>query len=169
MQLTEGRLDKMIKESKLKHIMNVARIMAYLSPRLNLDPKEMFVLGYLHDVGYEWIKKTESSEGHGYNASVILENDNYKYSPEVRFHGKTNCLNMSVESRLLNWTDMHVNSKGEIVTFDERLLDIKKRYGETSHQYINSEAIVLGLKKLDFLSDVDLNDVKDYINNFNEN
>ena len=44
----------MIDENRIKHILSVARLMKENAEKLGLDPEEMFTLGYLHDIGYEF-------------------------------------------------------------------------------------------------------------------
>lgn len=43
---------------------------------------------------------------------------------------------------------MTTDKEGNSVTFDERLEDIKSRYGENSIQYLNSEKLISELKQV---------------------
>lgn len=43
---------------------------------------------------------------------------------------------------ILNQADMQIDKSGNEVTYDERLEDIKQRYGINSIQYINSKKII---------------------------
>ena len=136
----------MIDEDRLKHIMAVARIMKEVAPTVGLDPEEMFTLGLLHDIGYEF----GSSEEHHTVGARMLEKQNYKYAKEVLYHGKPDVGYTSLALDLLNYADMHTNKKGEYVEFEDRLEDIKNRRGENSPHYQNSKKIIDGLKGREF-------------------
>lgn len=43
---------------------------------------------------------------------------------------------------LLNWADMHTDGKGNRVSFDERLDDIRKRYGSGSDEYLKAKSVI---------------------------
>ena len=64
----------MIDDNKLKHIMTVARIMKEKAEVMGLDPQEMFTLGIVHDIGFEF----GSSEEHHELGYKILEKQGYK-------------------------------------------------------------------------------------------
>lgn len=133
----------MITEDRTKHIFSVARLMKENATKLGLDPEEMFTLGLLHDIGYEF----GESEEHHIKGFEILEKQKYKYSREVLHHGKPDVDFSSPALDLLNFADMHINKKGEYVCFEDRLLDIKERRGENSPHYQNSKKIIEGLKQ----------------------
>jgi len=133
----------MIDEDRLKHILAVARLMKDNAEKLDLDKEEMFILGMLHDIGYEF----GGSEMHHQVGAQILEKQNYKYYKEVLYHGKPNVNYSSPALDLLNFADMHINKKGEYVSFEDRLEDIKSRRGEDSPHYKNSKIIIDKLKE----------------------
>ena len=136
----------MIDENRIKHTLAVAKLMKDNATKYGLDEEEMFTLGMLHDIGYEFI----DGEKHAEIGGEILKKQNYKYYKEVLFHGVVNCEYKSKELDLLNFADMHINLKGNFVSFNERLEDIKTRRGENSPQYINSKLIILELKHKNF-------------------
>ena len=139
----------MITEDRLHHIISVARLMKEYCEKHNFDSEyceEMFTLGFLHDIGYEFGDNLTHSEIGGRN----LENQNYKYFNEIKYHGVPNCEYFSKELDLLNYADMHIDGKGNFVTFEERLLDILARCGEDSVAYINSKIIIKKLKEKEF-------------------
>ena len=76
-----------------------------------------------------------------------LEKQNYKYAKEVLYHGKPNCDYSSKALDLLNYADMHIDKKGNYVSFEQRLEDIKNRRGAYSQAFINSKQIIEELKK----------------------
>lgn len=46
---------------------------------------------------------------------------------------------------LLNFADMHINKKGEYVSFADRLQDIANRRGKDSPHYKNCKVVIDGL------------------------
>lgn len=135
-----------IDENRIKHIFSVARLMKDNAEKFGLSQEEMFTLGLLHDIGYEFGK----SEEHHTIGGEVLEKQNYKYYKEVLYHGKPNCGYNSTALDLLNFADMSVNRLGEVVGFEKRLEDIKTRRGENSPHYQNSKAIIDDLKQKGF-------------------
>ena len=65
----------MIDENRLKHIYAVAKLMEENAEKHGLDKQEMFMLGFLHDIGYEF----GGSEEHHVVGAAMLEKENYKY------------------------------------------------------------------------------------------
>ncbi len=102
------------------------------------EKEEMFTLGLLHDIGYEF----GDSEEHHIVGFQILEKQNYMYSKEVLYHGKPDCEYKSTALDLLNFADMHIDKKGNYISFEKRLEDIKSRRGEHSMAYINSKKVI---------------------------
>ena len=116
---------------------------------LNLNEDDMFLLGYLHDVGYF----KDETLNHGQVGEIILTRNGYKYAKEILYHGNPNPDYSSVELDLLNYCDMHIDGTGRLVSFEERLLDIKTRHGEDSLAYQNSKAVAEKLKQKHFLGE----------------
>lgn len=142
----------MISSDRVNHIMAVARLMKDKAEQVGLDKEEMFTLGLLHDVGYEF----GESEEHHIKGFEMLEKQNYKYAKEVKYHGIPTKEYSSAALDLLNYADMHINKKGEYVSFADRLEDIKLRRGENSRAYINCTIIIEGLKQRKFLETTSL-------------
>ena len=131
----------MISDDKIKHIIGVARLMKKYSEEKGFDNNyclEMFTLGLLHDIGYEFSEHSE----HNSLGGQLLKSQSYKYFKEVLYHGIPKPEYASKELDILNFADMHIDSKGNFVSFTERLDDIKNRYGETSNAYKNSQIVV---------------------------
>ncbi len=135
-----------IDENRIKHIKAVARVMKEKAKDVGLDEKEMFTLGLLHDIGYEFAE----SETHHTVGAEILKSQNYKYFREVLHHGKPDCGYSSSALDLLNFADMSVDKAGNVVGFEKRLEDIKSRRGENSIQYQNCLKVVKNLKEKGF-------------------
>ena len=130
---------------RLKHSYAVANKMVELGKEKNLldeQLQELFLLGYLHDIGYQF----GTNENHNMIGGNLLRNSNYKYWKEVYYHGIPNSEYKSLYLDILNTADMMIDKCGNDVGFDKRLEDIKKRYGEDSIQYINCFKIINELK-----------------------
>lgn len=126
----------MISESRWKHILGVARrckeLACKFKPNDNKYAEDMFLLGLLHDFGYEFI---ESNESHAFIGGEILKRSGYRYWQEVSLHGNDKVENMSDELFILNCADMTTGPNGQDLTMDERLEDIGKRFGFDSNPY----------------------------------
>ena len=118
----------MINENRLHHILSVARLMKENASKLGLNEEEMFTLGLMHDIGYEFNEGID----HNQTGGNMLKAQNYKYYNEVFYHGVINPPYKSLELDLLNFCDMRVDGKGNVVSFEDRLEDIKTRRGENS-------------------------------------
>ena len=126
---------------RLKHSYAVANKMFELGKEKNLSDEqlqELFLLGYLHDIGYQF----GTNENHNMIGGNLLRNSNYKYWKEVYYHGIPNSEYKSLYLDILNTADMMIDKYGNDVGFDKRLDDIKNRYGEDSIKYINFFKII---------------------------
>lgn len=137
-----------INENKMNHILAVARLMYQMAIDDGKDEKyaeQMFLLGYLHDIGYEFC--TTSTE-HPTIGANILKESNYEYANQVLYHGKPNKKDISdtYAMDLLDKADLLIDHTGKYVGAKSRLEDIKSRYGENSSQYINAETMITRLK-----------------------
>lgn len=137
-----------INDNKMNHILAVARLMYQMAIDDGKDEeyaKEMFLLGYVHDIGYEFCTK---STDHPNIGSDILQKSNYKYSNQVLYHGKPNKNDIEDQYAmdLLDKADLLIDHTGKYVGAKIRLEDIKSRYGENSHQYLNALTMVKKLK-----------------------
>ena len=125
------------------HSLSVAKLMAKFSHLINRHPEDMFLLGYIHDIGYAI--GGENSNHNLYGGKLLMQN-NYPYSKEILNHGIITDYN-SDELTLLNICDMSVNSKGEIVTFENRKKDIAERYGINSKEIQKFDALRTKIEK----------------------
>lgn len=122
-------------ENRLKHSIAVARKMVEIARSKNLsdeDIKNCFIIGYNHDVGYEFAK---SGINHNIIGGEILKNSNFKYWREIYYHGEINVDYKSLYLDILNQADMQIDKYGNDVGYDKRLEDIKNRYGKDSDVY----------------------------------
>lgn len=131
---------------RLKHILGVANKMVKIGKQLNLGNEqldELFLLGFNHDVGYGL---NDDFFNHGIIGGEKLKKSGYKYWKEVYYHGKVDVEYSSIYLDILNMADMQVNKYGCDVGYDERLNDIKSRYGIDAIPYKNSKKLISKLK-----------------------
>lgn len=130
----------MITENRWKHILGVARTARVLALKFRPDDKkyaqDMFLLGLLHDFGYEF---SPDGRNHAQTGGEILKRCGYKYWREVAGHGFA-LDDMSDELFLLDCADMTTGPDGEKMTLNERVEEIAKRYGSGSAPHKKSMA-----------------------------
>lgn len=122
-------------EDILKHSLSVARKMVEIAKSKNLNEEDIencFVIGYNHDIGYEF---AENKFNHNIIGGEILKNSNFKYWKEIYYHGEIDTEYKSLYLDILNQADMQIDKYGNDVGYDKRLEDIKNRYGEDSEVY----------------------------------
>ena len=136
----------MITQNRLQHILGVARkckeYAIKFKPDDNKFAEDMFLLGIMHDLGYEFI---ESNASHAAIGGEILKRNNYRYWQEVSLHGDETVENMSDELFILNCADMSTGPSGEDFTFEQRLEEIASRFGKQSQAY---QKCVIEIEKL---------------------
>lgn len=129
-------------EIRMLHSLAVAKKMKIeveKSPqKFSASPEDIFYLGLIHDVAYEFV---DTQEEHEHKGGEILRANGYKYWKEVYYHGNPNSEYDSAELRLLNYADMTTGPDGKDMTIDERLADIASRYGNNSAQYMNAKLL----------------------------
>ena len=132
---------------RLKHSISVGRKMIEIGKELNLpnnELKELFLLGYNHDIGYEFVEKGVNHNTVGGN---ILKENGYKYWQEVYNHGELNSDYKSLYLSILNKADMQIDKYGNDVGYDKRLEDIRSRYGSDSMVYKKAEQLIQNLRE----------------------
>lgn len=138
-----------ISEDRMHHILAVARKCYKVAKDMELPEdfcKRMFMIGYLHDVGYEFAedKNKHNDVGESLLKVIGLNNatkENQKVLHAIRKHGKPT-RTKSLEWRILNIADMTVDSKGNNVMPNKRLDDIANRYGVESEEYKMAKKIM---------------------------
>lgn len=129
-------------ENRLKHSLAVARKMveiAKLNKMSNEQIEICFLIGYNHDIGYEF---SENGINHNKIGGEILKNSGFQYWKEIYYHGECNSEYDSIYLDILNQADMQIDKYGNDVGYDKRLDDIKSRYGEKSNVYISCKKLV---------------------------
>ena len=124
-----------ISDDRIHHMLAVAtkmeQVVSNNPNRFDASPEDAFVLGFLHDIGYEFV---DEQNDHAKTGGLILKNQGYKYWCEVYYHGIP-CPDYSSELlTLLNQADLTTGPTGEYITVEERLKDIGNRYGKDSWQ-----------------------------------
>lgn len=137
----------MISSDRMAHQLSVARTLVEQA-RLRgtyseQELQDLFVLGYLHDIGYEF---ATDPDDHAAVGGEVLKRLEFVYWAEVANHGNPESSYSSAELDLLNSADMHTSPTGERVSYAERLRDIADRYGEDSPRYQNARMIIDDLK-----------------------
>lgn len=126
----------MISENRWQHILGVARKAKMLAGKLKPGDEQyaedMFLLGVMHDLGYEFM---ESNASHAAIGGEILKRSGYRFWKEVALHGDETVENITDELFILNCADMMTGSCGENFTFDERLEEIASRFGKDAVAY----------------------------------
>ena len=126
----------MITDNRWKHILGVARKAKVLALRLRPDDlvfaEDMFLLGVLHDIGYEFM---ENNVSHAAVGGEILKRAGYRHWQEIALHGDERVDEMSDELFILNAADMMTGPSGEDFSFEERLEEIALRFGRDSLPY----------------------------------
>lgn len=141
----------MISDGKLKHSLGVAKACQQYGKEMHKSEEycdALFVMGFLHDIGYE---KSPDTNHPNVGGSMI---ESFIKHPEmleaIKSHGKK-FEDFNTADIILNMSDLTVNSSGKPCTVYERLEDIKWRYGEDSEHFKNAMLLV---KALDLTEDL---------------
>lgn len=147
----------MITEDKLHHIIGVARKSYKIALELGYNEtfaKKCFMLGWCHDIGYEFVN-TEEHSLESAKMLLLLEDNispedlNKKSYLAIKYHSNyTN--DITDEYKILTMADMQVDSKGNECDVICRLNDIKDRYGEQSNAYIKACDICFNLGLINY-------------------
>ena len=126
----------------MKHSLAVATKMKEIvsgeQDTYSCSPDDAFILGMLHDIGYEFCKKQRE---HAQKGGEVLKAQGYKYWKEVYYHGIPQTEYFSPELNLLNYVDLITGPSGQYMDVQKRIEDISNRYGKGSWQ--EEEAIQL--------------------------
>lgn len=138
----------MITLERMAHQLSVARRLVELAREQGgyseEELRQLFVLGYLHDIGYEF---AIDPDNHAQVGGEILTQSGFVYAREVANHGNPTSTYSSSALDLLNAADMQTSPSGEHVSYAERLQDIADRYGEDSLRYKNARTIIADLER----------------------
>lgn len=134
----------MISDNKLKHSLGVARRCAELAEEYLLSEEEQkacFVMGFLHDIGYESV--TDITKHPQKSAEYVDAFSNYcsLCTNAIQNHGKP-AVNTSLFDIILNTADLTTDFEGKAVSVSDRLEGIRERHGENSPHYRHAVSIV---------------------------
>lgn len=135
-------------KDRLHHSLAVARKMMEIGKQKGLskeDLEELFILGFNHDIGYEF---TNHGINHNIIGGNILKNNHYKYWKEVYYHGEVDSEYKSSYLTILNQADMQIDKYGNDVGYDKRLEDIKNRYGKESTVYQKCVSLIKEIREV---------------------
>lgn len=139
----------MLSKNRVIHSLGVANRMKMIATEMYPDRPEfaqdMFILGIMHDVGYEF---ASSQSEHAKIGGEKLKKNGYKYWKEVFYHGKSGVEYESDSLQILNIADLLTDPNGNDITVFKRLEDIKVRYGENSSQFVDAEKLAKELNLL---------------------
>lgn len=132
-----------ISENRLHHLLGVARECYQIAKEEGYDEdfcQKMFVIGFLHDIGYEFSQRREKHpevsahllELFMGNMQTLEESNSYE---AIKLHGKYPERETD-EWRILNKADLTIDCKGCRVDVEQRLKGIKARYGADSGEYM---------------------------------
>jgi hypothetical protein len=122
-------------EKRMKHMLAVARLMKEMALRLGWGEeksRQMFVLGYTHDIGYEF---STTHDGHADEGGRLMQEMGFVYADSITGHGKPGADPNDDVINLLNFCDAIIDGDGSKTTPDIRLYNISLRYGKDSSQY----------------------------------
>lgn len=129
-------------ENRFRHCHNVGlKMYQYAKIKLNWEEsrcQDMYMLGTLHDIGYELNPDPFLHDVALYN---VIGSSGYKYAEEIRNHSIYQDTYDTPEMRLLYFADMTVDGAGNWCTVAERLEDIELRHGKDSEVYAESQKI----------------------------
>ena len=126
----------MITSTRWQHILGVARRAKALAEKMRpadeAFAEDMFLLGMLHDFGYEF---AENPSDHPSVGAEILKRQGYRYWKEVADHGNINVKEVSDALFVLSCADMTTGPGGERFTMQERIDNMAERYGQDSRHH----------------------------------
>ncbi len=134
-------------EERLRHSLAVARKMVEIAKEYKLSDSDIikcFLIGYNHDIGYEFSK---DGINHNIIGGKILKNNTVSFWREIYYHGKIQNEYKSEFLDILNMADMQIDRFGDDIGYDKRLEDIKDRYGVDSKVYIDCSKLISALKR----------------------
>lgn len=151
-----------ISEDRLHHILSVAKECYEIAKSEGFNEnfcRKMFMIGWNHDIGYEFSKtqiehpKISSELIHQLLCFKTIYDTTIppKTNHAIYYHGQLpdESLLFNDEWRILNIADLTIDSKGNKVGIRKRLEDIKNRYGKHSNQYIMASELAVKIGLID--------------------
>lgn len=138
--------------NRMAHVLGVARKCYEVAFKMGLDEKfceQMYLIGYLHDIGYDFVDDASNHANAGVELiSSLFSVENERFVTAIKKHGSVDLGEVdNLCYLILNYSDMTINSLGESVSMELRLDDIRLRYGEESNVYRDAEKVYSMLKE----------------------
>ena len=133
-----------ITENRLKHMLGVARKSYQIAKEEygfdEVKARQVFLLGLIHDVGYEFVEEPVRHPHEGFQILDSLSDDEFiAFKQALLRHGNPDALRKEdTFDMILNKADMHVDYDGREVSVKERLDNVAKRFGADSEPYLDS-------------------------------
>ena len=109
--------------------------------------EESFCIGYLHDIGKEFIENQPISM-HNKVGEEVLKTLGVSFAEIVGAHGDPDSKLIDTPIvKMLNYCDLVVDHDGSAVTIEQRLDGVIKRYGYNSKQYNDVIQIIQNLEQ----------------------
>ena len=118
-------------ENRLKHSLAVARKMVEIATKKGMTDEDInncFIIGFNHDIGYEYSK---NGLNHNIIGGELLKDAGFIFWKEIYYHGVVTDEYESIYLDILNQSDMQIDAFGNDVGYEARLEDIKNRYGQS--------------------------------------
>ena len=118
-------------ENRLKHSLAVARKMVEIATKKGMTDEDInncFIIGFNHDIGYEYSK---NGLNHNKIGGELLKDAGFIFWKEIYYHGVVTDEYESIYLDILNQADMQIDAHGNDVGYEARLEDIKSRYKES--------------------------------------
>lgn len=152
--------DKQFPSTRYRHCVKVAeRMYEYSKDELGYSEgkaQDMYVLGYLHDLGYAF-------DGEAFGHEIALYNcmkDSYRYADEIRDHSFMIEEKDSQECNLLHYADLTIDGVGNECNFVNRLKDLANRHGENAPNVLLTKDIIEVLIEKDYKAFFEVNQNK---------
>lgn len=137
-----------LSDSRLFHMRGVA----YKSYNLALEvfnmeedvARGLFLMGLTHDFAYAFV---ENQTEHEHEGGRILKLSGFNWSEAVFDHGDPDVDDWTDELLILNLADMTTSPDGKPISIDQRLEDIKNRYGTDSVQVTKARKLTKRIKE----------------------
>ena len=113
-------------ENRAYHSRSVALLMQRLAPLMGLPADRMLLVGWMHDLGYA----LGDSERHAETMGRLLTVEGFEYADVIRRHGTNDIDYDNPVDILLNVADMSINGQGHLVSFEQLISDVARRWGE---------------------------------------
>ena len=135
-------------ESGAVHALGVARA-CYIIAREQFgmsveQAKKAFILGWIHDIGYEFAPTSFEHADAGADVAEII---GFEYADEIRAHERIQDSFPSDMLDILYMADLLADGAGKFVCAQKRLEDIKTRHPESDGVYKETEKIVEYLRE----------------------